>query len=108
MKVEVAYSPSARAVDLCLVELPEGAKVADAIEASGLLDRHPALRAAPAACGVWGRACRPDRALADGDRVELYRPLAVDPKDARRSRGREEKQAKTAARRRRVSGSSSA
>lgn len=96
VRVEVAYSPAQRTVDLREVELPAGATVADAIAASGLCERHAALAAGLPPCGVWGRVCRPDRPLADGDRVELYRPLTLDPKEARRQRVREQKQARRA------------
>jgi putative ubiquitin-RnfH superfamily antitoxin RatB of RatAB toxin-antitoxin module len=38
------------------------------------------------ALGIWGRPCTPQTTLRPGDRVELYRPLAMDPKEARRLR----------------------
>jgi len=38
--------------------------------------------------GIWGRLCTPEAALRDRDRVEIYRALAVDPKEARRQRYR--------------------
>ncbi len=65
--------------------LPAGATVADALAASGLVERHGIDRGAvrPA---VYGRLVRDDVALRDGDRVEICRPLLVDPKAARRLR----------------------
>lgn len=96
VRIEVVYSPAPRTVDLRELELPEGATVAEAIAISGLRERHAELLSALPPCGVWGRVCRVDRVLQDGDRVELYRPLPVDPKDARRQRGREQKQARRA------------
>jgi putative ubiquitin-RnfH superfamily antitoxin RatB of RatAB toxin-antitoxin module len=60
------------------VELEEGATVGDALRAA----RVPASRAV----GVHGRRAAPGQLLADGDRVELYRPLRADPKEARRRR----------------------
>jgi putative ubiquitin-RnfH superfamily antitoxin RatB of RatAB toxin-antitoxin module len=62
------------------LELPRGASVADALAASGLGER------ARAAVGVFGRTVEPGTALRDGDRVEIYRPLRIDPKEARRRR----------------------
>ncbi|MCO5103858.1 MAG: RnfH family protein [Burkholderiaceae bacterium] len=62
-------------------ELPVGATVSDALHASGCLE-GPAV----AAAGVWGRVAPLARLLCDGDRVEIYRPLTVDPKVARRER----------------------
>jgi putative ubiquitin-RnfH superfamily antitoxin RatB of RatAB toxin-antitoxin module len=59
------------------VELPEGATVADALDAAG----H-----APCDVAVFGERAAPQRMLADGDRIELLRPLLADPKDTRRRR----------------------
>ena len=72
--------------DLAELTLPAGATVADAIRASGVLDRRPEIVAAAPDVGIWGRACAMTQRLEDGDRVELYRPLTVDPKEARRVR----------------------
>ncbi|HEX9433230.1 MAG TPA: RnfH family protein [Burkholderiales bacterium] len=66
-------------VSTAKVELPAGALVRDALQASGLnLD--------PSAVGIFGKRVAPDARLADGDRVEIYRPLALDPKERRRQR----------------------
>ncbi|MBA3589392.1 RnfH family protein [Methylibium sp.] len=86
MRVEVAYSPCEREVDHIELELPQCSTVADALQASGLLQRHPGIDLALQRMGVWGRACRPDDVLREGDRLELYRALEVDPKEARRLR----------------------
>lgn len=68
-----------------LLQLPEGATVADALTAC---DAGPRLCEGKvgAALGIWGRQVTPDCKLAQGDRVEVYRPLKVDPKVARRER----------------------
>ncbi|NMM75289.1 RnfH family protein [Rhodococcus sp. SRB_17] len=66
--------------------LPQGATVADALAASGLADTAPELFVPVPLCGVWGRVVDPAQVLRDQDRVELYRPLTVDPKVARRER----------------------
>jgi putative ubiquitin-RnfH superfamily antitoxin RatB of RatAB toxin-antitoxin module len=63
------------------VELEEGATAADAVAASG-------LEGGCAALGRYGERIGPDTVLRDGDRVELLRPLAQDPKEARRGRAR--------------------
>lgn len=83
--VEVAYGLPKRQA-LVSVELPEGATVADAIEASGLRDRFPGLEVHPDRVGIFGRTVPLDQVLAAGDRVEIYRPLLIDPKEARRAR----------------------
>lgn len=72
--------------DLAEVTLPAGATVADAIRASGVFDRRPETAVTTPDVGIWGRACAMTQRLEDGDRVELYRPLTVDPKEARRVR----------------------
>jgi putative ubiquitin-RnfH superfamily antitoxin RatB of RatAB toxin-antitoxin module len=88
MRVVVAYSPAPRAVDLTELSLPEGATVGDALAASGLATRHPGLDLAALKIGVWGKLRTLDAPLRDADRVEVYRPLKVDPKEARRQRYR--------------------
>ena len=86
LSVTVVYSPHAGAVDDVRLRLPSGASIADALRASGLLQRHPALDMATAALGVWGALRVRQDLLRDADRVEVYRPLVVDPKEARRRR----------------------
>ena len=85
ISVEVAYSPRPGVVDNVPLQLPEGATLADALQASGLLTRH-ALDAATLRAGVWCKAKELATVLRDRDRVEIYRPLFVDPKEARRQR----------------------
>lgn len=86
--VSVAYSPRAGAVDEVHLSMCAGATVADALCASGLQQRHPALDLGTAPLGIWGVPCPPEAMLRDRDRVEVYRPLVVDPKEARRLRYR--------------------
>lgn len=59
-----------------------------ALRASGLADDFPGLDLGAASVGVWGRKARLDDPLQQGDRIEVYRPLRVDPKVARRERFR--------------------
>ena len=82
--VEVAYAESGRQF-LRRLELAAGATVAEAIAASGL-EREFALEVAALAAGIWSKPVARDARLNEGDRVELYRPLKVDPKEARRRR----------------------
>ena len=84
--VSVAFSARADEVDEVPLELNAGATVNDAVLASGLAQRHPKFNLHAMPCGIWG-ALRPrDCLLRDGDRVELYRPLQVEPKEGRRRR----------------------
>jgi putative ubiquitin-RnfH superfamily antitoxin RatB of RatAB toxin-antitoxin module len=88
VRVAIAFSPSVgRAFELTL-ELPAPANALDAIRASGLFERHPELGLGEPLIGIWGRACAAQTLLADGDRVEVYRPLTMDPNEARRLRAR--------------------
>ncbi|MGQ0503449.1 MAG: RnfH family protein [Panacagrimonas sp.] len=85
--VEVAYlAPGVQ--DLRSVELSLGATLRQAVMESGVLARCPEIDTDHCALGVFGRLRSPDSLLADGDRVEIYRPLQVDPKAARRTRAR--------------------
>jgi uncharacterized protein len=86
--VSVAYSPCAGQVWEASLSLAAGATVLDALQASGVLQRFAQIDLATARLGVWGRFCEPGQALRERDRIEIYRPLTVDPKEARRLRYR--------------------
>jgi putative ubiquitin-RnfH superfamily antitoxin RatB of RatAB toxin-antitoxin module len=80
-----AELPLSCAIKLCLTE---GSTVEDALRLSELQARYPLLMLELAPVGVWGTLCERSHALRDKDRVEVYRALLVDPKDARRRRQR--------------------
>jgi putative ubiquitin-RnfH superfamily antitoxin RatB of RatAB toxin-antitoxin module len=82
LKVEVVYAPPEGAQSASL-SLPSGATLRDALVASGF-----EVNLEKQAFGIFGKRAALDRPLADGDRVEIYRPLAMDPKEARRRRAR--------------------
>ena len=84
--VTVAYSPAACQLEVVSLTLPEGATAAFAIAESGLLARFPSIDLTVQKVGIWGLLCAQDQVLRDTDRVEIYRPLLVDPKEARRQR----------------------
>jgi hypothetical protein len=85
MRVEVAYAkPEAQVV--VPLEVAEGATAAAAIEASGLLGRFPEIELADNRVGIFGKPCPLNHVLRAGDRVEIYRALIADPKEARRQR----------------------
>jgi len=84
IRVHVAYADASSEVVVAL-DLPDGATVADAVCAPGVVARIP--RDADASeCAVFGRRMPHETRLADGDRVEITRPLACDPRHARRAR----------------------
>lgn len=91
LSVQVAYSPGPRQVDQVGLRLPAGSTVADALRASGLLERHGLSLGPGLAVGVWTKARPLDTPLRDADRVEIYRGLQVDPKEARRQRYRRQR-----------------
>jgi putative ubiquitin-RnfH superfamily antitoxin RatB of RatAB toxin-antitoxin module len=82
----VIYSPGPRDVREWPVTLPAGSSVMQALRASGFETAFPQMQLARVVVGVWGRKARMEQILRDGDRVEIYRPLEVDPKVARRER----------------------
>jgi putative ubiquitin-RnfH superfamily antitoxin RatB of RatAB toxin-antitoxin module len=85
LSVEVVYAlPGGE--DAVRLELAPGATALDAVRASGLLERHPEIDLARQRIGIYGRVVEPQALLRDADRVELYRPLMVEPKEARRRR----------------------
>lgn len=89
--VSVVYSPSEGRVDEVQVVLDAGATLGDALRRSGLLERHPQIDLKVQRVGVWGKPCSIDTPLRTRDRVEVYRPLQVDPMQARRQRQRRQR-----------------
>ena len=87
--VEVAYALPERQRILAL-KVPAGTTMLDAAERSGIARVFEGLELATAKMGIFGKAVADPRrhVLADGDRVEIYRPLTVDPKEARKARSR--------------------
>lgn len=85
IEVEVAYGEPERQF-LLTVSVPEGATVAEAIEASGIRQQASSLELAPDRVGIFGRKVTLEQVLKAGDRVEIYRPLIADPKEVRRAR----------------------
>jgi uncharacterized protein len=85
-RVTVMFSPAPREVLEWRVEVPEGASVRDAVRASGWPEAARGQDVSRLDVGIWGRRCTLDQPVRDGDRVEIYRPLLVDPKVARRER----------------------
>ena len=88
--VEVAYAAPRRQVTKTL-KLPAGSNVEQAIRASGLLDQFPEIDLAHQRVGVFGEFVRLDECLHGGERVEIYRALIADPKEARRRRAQAKK-----------------
>ncbi len=85
IKVEVVF---ARADKQTLLELDveHGATIERVLQASGIYDQFPRDGLEELQTGIWGRLAARDTVVKDGDRVEVYRPLERDPREARRAR----------------------
>lgn len=90
IRVSVVYSRGPRYTHEEWVTLGDGASVLQALQASGVPQAFPGIDLAQASVGVWSRKASLSQPLRENDRVEIYRPLTVDPKVARRERFREQ------------------
>ncbi|WP_426135073.1 RnfH family protein [Pseudomonas sp. PWP3-1b2] len=87
VEIEVVYAAEDRQVLLAVV-LPSGTSVRSAVRLSGMAAQFPQLALSECALGIFGKVVAdPEvRAVQSGDRIEIYRPLLADPKEARRLR----------------------
>ena len=83
ISVEVAYATPEQQVVLS-VSVPPGTTVIEAIEKSGICQKFPVIDLNTVKIGIFGHGVKRDRELQEQDRVEIYRPLLVDPKEVRR------------------------
>lgn len=91
IEIELVYAKPERQTLLSL-QVPEGTSVCAALELSGILQEHPEINLNTQAVGIFGEVVALETIVASGDRIEIYRPLRIDPKEARRLRAK--KQAK--------------
>lgn len=97
ISVEVVFArPGEQALEQFRVAAD--ATVEDVIRQSGFLERFPEIDMAQAKVGVFGKLTKLDATLNEGDRIEIYRPLIADPKEARKKRAAEGKAMKKGAR----------
>jgi uncharacterized protein len=82
----VVYSPLPRQVREWSLDISEGATVRQALAHCAVLDEFQRAAQAPLMLGIWGKRAGLETILQDGDRMEIYRQLKVDPKVARRER----------------------
>jgi putative ubiquitin-RnfH superfamily antitoxin RatB of RatAB toxin-antitoxin module len=87
MRIEVAYATPAQQ-RIIAIDLEEGVTAGEAISRSGIEALFPECDLSEAPVGIFGKPCERNTPLREGDRVEIYRPLLVDPKLARRLRAR--------------------
>lgn len=88
--VEVIYATPERQNAISL-SVPASSTAGQAIEASGLLARHPEIDLSKNKLGIYAKLAKVDTVLRDQDRVEIYRPLIADPKEVRKQRAAEGK-----------------
>ena len=89
--VSVVWAPQAGREEAARLKVAPGTTIEQAAAASGLAAHHLAHRSGAIKYGVWGKRAAPESPVADGDRIEIYRPLQVDPKLARARRARKHK-----------------
>lgn len=87
--VEVAFARPDKQ-EIVALKVPEGTTALDAVKCSGIVDVFPEIDPASIDMGIFGKVIKvpANHELRDGDRVELYRPLKIDPKQARLNRAR--------------------
>lgn len=85
LHVSLAYAAQGTA-HVIQLRVGEGATIEDVIRASGILERCPEIQVRSATVGVFNRVRPLGWRVRDGDRVEIYRPLLADPREARRRR----------------------
>ncbi len=83
LQVEIVFATAEEQL-LLEVTVASGATIADVIEKSKLAERLPEYDLDSLEVGVWGHPADRGQAVTDGDRIEIYRPLCADPREARR------------------------
>ena len=86
INITLVYSPAPRQTRQWQLDLAVGSTVSQAVLQSGVLQEFPDLSLENLKLGIWGKKCSVHQTLADSSRIEIYRPLRVDPKVARRER----------------------
>ena len=85
LNIEVVYANKGQ-VHVLALEVMEGTTIRQAIETSGMLDLCPEINFEINKVGIFSEICDPDSIIEEGSRIEIYRPLLTDPKEARRKR----------------------
>ena len=84
--IEVVYCPVNQSPIRAHVAFFAGMRVADVLEKSGLFEQYPELIGMPV--GIFSQVVPLDRVVKLGERIEIYRPLALDPMETRRKRAK--------------------
>lgn len=91
ISIEVVYGTPAKQKIISL-SVKKNTDVETAIVQSGIVDVFPEIDLKTCKVGVWNRTCKLDNQLAEGDRIEIYRPLIADPKEVRKRRAEKAKE----------------
>ena len=91
ISVEIVFALPTKATTLT-VEVAQGTTAEQAVLQSGIIEKCPEIDPTALTLGVWNRTVKEHYELKDGDRIEIYRPLIADPKDARRKRAEKAKE----------------
>ena len=83
ISVELVFATPQKQL-LLVLEVDHGETVADVISHAAIGEQFPDMQISELAVGVWGKKVSRDYVVRDGDRIEVYRPLQIDPREARR------------------------
>lgn len=90
LNIEVVYAKKDKQLIFCL-SVENETNVETAIRRSGILERYPEIDLSINKVGIFSKSCQLDDYLYDNDRIEIYRPLIIDPKESRKQRAEKNK-----------------
>ena len=86
VNIEVVYAESETRQEVCHLQVEVGTTLETAIDRSGILEKFPEIDLMNSKVGVFSKIKKLSDKVNEGDRIEIYRPLTIDPKEARRLR----------------------
>lgn len=94
--VDLVYAIKPREALVLSLQVPEGSTVAQVLDYSQLAKKYPSWKVEAPSMGIWGKPCLREDIVKNGDRVEVYRPLVVDPQVSRKQRAQKQQERKAA------------
>lgn len=91
MRIQIAYA-DVTGVHLSEHDVQQGCSAGQVIKSSGVLEKFPAIDLQRNKVGIFSKVIELDAIIHDGDRIEIYEPVQVDPKQARRNRAKDSEQ----------------
>lgn len=85
LNIELIY-PLPNEQILLTIKIDKPSTIAEAIEASGIRKKYPEIDLTKNKVGIFSKVCELNQSLREGDRIEIYRPLIADPKEARKKK----------------------